>query len=89
MNRLRLTNVSNGGQEVKVNEQIMLRWTNKAQQRTKNRIRENGQSGFVVILAHTQPRCLKHRPALLLESVDTGWRGWLPCEEVEVVDEHR
>ncbi len=74
---------------MKVNEQIMLRPTQKAQQRTKNRIRENGQSGFVVILAHTQPRCLKHRPALLLESVDTGWRGWLPCEEVEVVDEHR
>ena len=74
---------------MKVGEQIMLRPTQKAHQRTKNRIRENGQSGFVVLVAQMQPRCLEHRPALLLESVDTGWRGWLACEEVEVVSESR
>ena len=74
---------------MKVNEQIMLRPTQKAQQRTKNRIRENGQSGFVVLVAHMEPLCLSRRPAFLLESVDTGWRGWLPCEEVEVVSESR
>ena len=70
---------------MKVGEHIMLRPARKAQQRTKNRIRENGQSGFVVLVTHRRPVCLSRQPAFLLESVDTGWRGWLPCEEVEVI----
>ena len=43
---------------MKVGEHIMLRPAQKAQQRTKNRIRENGQSGFVVLVAHMEPLCL-------------------------------
>ena len=70
---------------MKVGEHIMLSPTQKAQQRTKNRIRENGQSGFVVLVAHREPLCLSRQAALLLESVGTGWRGWLPCEEIEVI----
>ncbi len=69
---------------MKVGEHIMLRPTPKAQRRTKNRIRENGESGFIVIVSHEQPRCLEHRPALLVESVGNAWRGWLPHEEIEV-----
>tara|TARA_Y100000296_G_C5111668_1_gene225503 strand:- start:390 stop:608 length:219 start_codon:yes stop_codon:yes gene_type:complete len=68
---------------MKVGEHVMLRWTNKAKGRTKNRIRENGKEGFIVLVSHEQVRCLEHRPAFLLESVETAWRGWLPCEEVE------
>jgi len=64
---------------------VMLHPTRKAHQRTKNRIRENGKQGFIVIAAQEEPLCLSRRPAFLLESVDTGWRGWLPCEEVEVI----
>ena len=70
---------------MKVGEHIMLRPTQKAQQRTKNRIRENGQSGFVVVVAHRRAVCLSRQWAFLLESVGTGWRGWLPCQEVEVI----
>ena len=75
---------------MKTGEHIKLRPTPKAKGRTKNRLREHGEAGFIVQRVSANVGCLEHRPALLLESVSktsTGgesWHGWLPCEEVEV-----
>jgi hypothetical protein len=76
--------------EMKTGDHIILRPTPQAQGRTKNRLREHGEVGFIVQRLSTSVGCLKHRPALLLESVSKtsaggeSWHGWLPCEEVEV-----
>ena len=75
---------------MKVGERIKLQPSPKAKGRTKNRLREHGEDGFIVQRVSTGASCLEHRPALLLESVSktsTGgesWLGWLPSEEVEV-----
>lgn len=85
MNLLKKPVGTNKGNKMKAGDHILLRATCKAQRRTKNRIRENGKSGFIVLVAHMQPVCLSRQPALLLESVDNAWRGWLPCKEVEAM----
>jgi hypothetical protein len=75
---------------METSKHVTLRPTPKAKGRTKNRIREHGEDGFIVQRVSTGASCLEHRPALLLESVSktsTGgesWLGWLPSEEVEV-----
>ena len=82
---------------MKISDHIMLRPTHKAKGRTKNRLREHGESGFIVKRVSVRVGCLEHRPALLLESIlknSSGgepWRGWLPCEEIEaeVISESR
>ena len=69
---------------------VTLRPTPKAKGRTKNRLREHGEGGFIVRGWSTGASCLEHRPALLLESVSKtsaggeSWHGWLPREEIEI-----
>jgi hypothetical protein len=70
-------------------DQVMLRPTHNAKGRTKNRLREHGELGFIVKRTSIRVRCLDNLPALLLESVTKNssggipWCGWLPCEEIE------
>ena len=76
--------------EMTAGDHITLRPTPQAQGRTKNRLREHGEGGFIVQRVSSKVGCLENRPALLLESVSKtsaggeSWHGWLPCEEVEV-----
>ena len=51
-----------------------------ANQRTKNRIRENGPKFEVKGISH--PVCMNGRKSVLLESRSTDWKGWLLFEEV-------
>jgi len=73
-----------------IGDHITLRPTPKAQGRTKNRLREHGEGGFIVQRVSANAICLGNRPALLLHSVSKtssggeSWHGWLPCEEIEV-----
>ena len=75
---------------MKISDHIVLHPTPKAKGRTKNRIREHGESGFIIKRMSGCVRCLEQRPAFLLESISKNssggeaWRGWLPCEEIEV-----
>lgn len=72
---------------------IRVKWSQKACQRTKNRIREHGPL-FRVMTAKNSVLCMNHRPALLLQaqtrrSADgfggrEHWSGWLPLDEIEV-----
>jgi hypothetical protein len=55
--------------------------------RTKNRIREQGNLGFVVEARSEGHRLFGNRPAILLRSA-TGsdpWFGWLPAKEITVI----
>ncbi len=74
---------------------IFVRTSEKAKGRTKNRLREHGADGFVVQKTSESVGCLENRPALLLKSVsktasgNEEWHGWLPSEEIEVINESR
>ena len=76
--------------EMSAGDHITLRSTPQAQGRTKNRLREHGEDGFIVQRVSASVGCLGNRPALLLKSVSKtssggeSWHGWLPCEEIEV-----
>jgi hypothetical protein len=57
--------------------------------RTKNRIRENGEDGFI-FRQETNVIALDNRRGVLLESLTSSgkrgdaWMGWLPLDEVEM-----
>jgi hypothetical protein len=60
-----------------------------ASSRTKNRIRENGSSGFV-LRQESNVIALNNRPGVLLEALEgkgkrgERWLGWLPVDEIEM-----
>ncbi len=61
-----------------------------AVQRTKNRIKENGELGFI-IRQETNVKALGNRKGVLLESLSApgkkrgdAWMGWLPLDEIEM-----
>ncbi len=84
---------------MKVGDTVKLQPTQGAETRTKNRIRENGPA-FIV---RTHPRRVSFdkgfRAWIRFESVakrasdgkggKEAWEGWLPQEEVEVLNESR
>ena len=75
---------------MRVKEIVFLKASNKATQRTRNRIREHGALGFVVWGDETHPVCMQGKKARIFESVtETAsggirWSGWLPAEEIEL-----
>jgi len=80
---------------MKIGETVKLRHTQGAENRTKNRIRENGPD-FVVI---SELRTVRFGSGMWIrfESVarhassgngnKEAWHGWLPAEEIEVINE--
>ena len=62
-----------------------------ASQRTRNRIRERGAQGFEVIKRPQTASFADNRGVqwVLLDSKDSEWRGWLPVDELEVVNASR
>ena len=70
---------------------VMLKAASGASQRTRNRIRERGADGFTVERA-PQPIAAPNTRGVnwvLLMSLDGKWSGWLPVDEIEVVNESR
>ena len=70
---------------------VMLKAASGASQRTRNRIRERGADGFTVEKAPQPIAAPDNRGVnwVLLMSLDGKWSGWLPVDEVEVVNESR
>ena len=70
---------------------VMLKAASGASQRTKNRIRERGADGFTVERAPQAIAAPNNRGVnwVLLMSLDGKWSGWLPVDEIEVVNESR
>lgn len=64
-----------------VGAKIVIRVLPNASTRTKNRLRENGPD--FRILAHRPCTALGGRDAVLVESLETDWSGWLPLDEVD------
>ena len=76
---------------MKIGETIKIKALSGASQRTKNRIRERGADGFTV---EKEPQaCLfaDNRGAnlVMVMAVDGKWSGWLPVDEIEVVNGSR
>tara|TARA_R110000824_G_scaffold212461_4_gene398716 strand:+ start:1069 stop:1302 length:234 start_codon:yes stop_codon:yes gene_type:complete len=74
-----------------VGSTVMLKALPGASQRTKNRIRERGAQGFDVCV---MPQCTQFADNrgvdwVLLDAKDSFWMGWLPVDELEVVNENR
>ena len=68
---------------------VMLHATSEASSRTKNRIRENGCHGFVVVRPPVDSILFSGHKAVLFESIMTKgqdsckWIGWLPVSEIK------
>ena len=75
---------------MRVREIVFLKASNKATQRTRNRIREHGALGFVVSSDEVSPSCMQGKKARIFDSVTPTasggirWSGWLPTEEIEI-----
>jgi len=65
---------------MKCGDKVMISPSPTAKGRTKNRLREHGDEGFIVEQISHNTSCLANRPALLLRS--TEWFGWLPTDEI-------
>ena len=76
---------------MKIGETIKIKALSGASQRTKNRIRERGADGFTVERAPQPIAAPNNRGVnwVLLMSLDGKWSGWLPVDEIEVVNESR
>ena len=74
-----------------VGSTVMLKAVSGASQRTRNRIRERGEHGFTVEKAPQSIAAPDNRGAnwVLLMSLDGKWSGWLPVDEIEVINESR
>jgi hypothetical protein len=74
-----------------VGSTVMLKAASGASQRTRNRIRERGADGFTVERAPQPIAAPNNRGVnwVLLMSLDGKWSGWLPVDEIEVVNESR
>ena len=74
-----------------VGSTVMLKVVPGASQRTRNRIRERGEHGFTVEKAPQPIAASDNRGVnwVLLMSLDGKWSGWLPVDEIEVVNESR
>ncbi len=70
---------------MKVGEMIKLKVREGASNRTKNRIREHGNSNFEVC-REPQHVISMSTTAVLLKT--DRWLGWLPLNEIEVVDDN-
>ena len=64
-------------------ESMTLKANNAATKRTKERIKQFGPEFFLIRI--DQPVCMGGVDSLLVESIHSNWKGWLPKSEVENV----
>ena len=76
---------------MKIGDTIKIKALSGACQRTRNRIRERGEHGFTVEKAPQPIAASDNRGVhwVLLMSLDGKWSGWLPVDEIEVINESR
>ena len=64
-----------------------------ATKRTKNRIHNRGKSGFKITQLPKRTNFVNgtsgDRDWIALDSLDSLWSGWLPMDEIEVINESR
>ena len=74
-----------------VGSTVMLKALPGASQRTRNRIRERGEHRFTVEKAPQPIAAADNRGVnwVLLMSLDGKWSGWLPVDEIEVINGSR
>ena len=76
---------------MKIGETIKIKALSGASQRTKNRIRERGACGFTVEKGPQAVSFANNRGVkwVMLTSKSGDWLGWLPVDEIEVVNGSR
>ena len=76
---------------MKIGDTIKIKALSGASQRTKNRIRERGADGFTVEKEPQNVLFPGNRGVnwVMVMSADGKWSGWLPVDEVEVVNASR
>lgn len=75
----------------KIGSVVKLKAAQGASQRTRNRIRERGAQGFTVEREPQSISAAGNRGVnwVMVMSADGKWSGWLPVDEVEVVNASR
>ena len=70
-------------------DKLNISFNNKASSRTKGRVREHGPE--FVLFKETKSflgaGILSSRECILVGSTSTGWSGWLPVSEIEILKE--
>ena len=71
-----------------IGDTITLKALGSATKRTKNRIHNRGKSGFKVRQAPQRAKFTDNRGAewIQLDAIDNDWSGWLPMDEIEVIN---
>ena len=74
-----------------IGDTIHLKALGSASKRTKNRIHNRGKSGFEVRQLPQLAKFNDNRGVewVMLDSLDSLWSGWLPMDEIEVINESR
>ena len=70
---------------MKVKDKIFIVPGADSRLRTKNRIREHGDDGFLIRHLPQSVQCFNGAYGISLESPD-GWFGWIRWNEIEIVD---
>ena len=71
-----------------IGDTIQLKALGSASKRTKNRIHNRGKSGFEVRQLPQRCRFTDNRGVdwVQLDSLDSTWSGWLPIDEIEIIN---
>jgi len=71
-----------------IGDTIQLKALGSATKRTKNRIHNRGKSGFEVRQLPQHCRFTGNRGVdwVQLDSLDSLWSGWLPMDEIEIIN---
>ena len=76
-----------------IGDTIHFKALGSAVKRTKNRIHNRGKSGFKVTKLPQRTNFVNgtsgDRDWIMLDSLDSLWSGWLPMDEIEVINESR
>ena len=76
-----------------IGDTIHFKALSSASKRTKNRIHNRGKSGFKVKQLPKRTNFVNgtsgDRNWIALDSLDSLWSGWLPMDEIEVINESR
>ena len=74
-----------------IGDTIHFKALSAASKRTKNRIHNRGKSGFEVRQLPRKCKFTDNRGVdwVHLDSLSSTWSGWLPMDEIEVINESR
>jgi len=76
-----------------IGDTIHFKALSSASKRTKNRIHNRGKSGFKITQLPKRTNFVNgtsgDRNWIALDSLDSLWSGWLPMDEIEVLNESR